>query len=114
MEAGVFALQIIYLQFLDRLDGLGRDNMEFMVKSCKFLQDIEKECGGCPEQVCGLAGDDPSVVQFQGSGRTARLLRALQRFYCDFPVSGSDPRHVHEQFDLLCLFIGGISFEERI
>ena len=38
VETRIFALQIVYFQFLDRLDGLRRNNVQLVVKSGKLFR----------------------------------------------------------------------------
>src|SRR5699024_3925603 len=64
VKTRVPALQIVHFQFLDRLNGLRRDDVETVIQTGEILQYIQQQGCRCSKQVCRLPCDDPSVFQF--------------------------------------------------
>ncbi len=105
MKPGIAASQILGLQFLDRLDGLRRDDMTAMVDPCQFFQGIEKQCCTCPQKMRSLSGDHAAVCKLQGSGRLVRFFGALQGSIYYRTVMDGDACLIHQHFDFIYFFL---------
>lgn len=61
MKTRVTAAQIIYLQLLNRLDHIGRNQKHILINARQVLQGLDKQGRAGAQQFTGLAGDDGAV-----------------------------------------------------
>ena len=92
--------QIVDFKILDRGDVIRLDQRGFLVNVSQSLQGVDDGSCGRAEQAGSLAGDDLSVRQLYGHGRSPGCLGLLPGNNCDFPVGGGHTEFIHEQLDL--------------
>ena len=97
MQAWILGTQVLGLERLNRLDGLGRQQVDIVIDTCQVLQCIEQHRRRASQQGRGAAGDHGAVVQLHSRGRLAGFFRALARrcyhgpiFYLDAGLSHDD------------------------
>ena len=114
VETGVVAAQILHLQLLDGLDGMGRDHMLLMVDAGQLLQGVQKQSGGGAQEIRGFAGDNPAVLQFHGGGGGSGGFGPIQGSVYHPAVVGGGVGLLHQQLDLESLLIGAGAVLETI
>jgi len=91
----------VELHALHRLDDAAGDEIGLLRHPADALDGVEQRRGGGAEQVGGLAGDDPSVSQFDGHGRFCGRIRLDAGGDSAGAEIGIYTGLVHQQFDLV-------------
>ena len=94
---------MLRLQRLDRLDGVGREEVHGIVDIRELLQRVEQHGGRGAKQVRGLARDDAPVRQLQRGARLAGRLRHRERRRDHRAIRRSHLRLAHDVGDAVRL-----------
>ena len=108
VEAGILAAEIGGLQLLDRLNGPGRHQLDFLVDARQLFQGVEQGRGSGAQQGTGLAGDDGAVRQLDGGGgQAAGLFGAGVSHLFHRPAAHRQACLVDQQLQLEAVVLGG-------